>query len=106
MIKIHVQGISSTGFVLANELSTQRVRTLVVPIVTNLAWVGGYCAVGVIAMLNNKWRTQILIANAPFVFVVAYFWCTTHLQPTHILLQDHTGKSPLANGTQQNTAYG
>jgi hypothetical protein len=53
------------------------VRSIVVPIVANLAWASGYCVVGVIAMFCKQWRTQILIANAPFVFVLAYFWWAT-----------------------------
>jgi hypothetical protein len=80
------QGISSTGWILVNELSTQRLRTFLIPVLYNMVWVMGYCMTGVIAMFYDNWRTHILIANVPFVFVIAYFW----LVHTSVLICAHT----------------
>jgi hypothetical protein len=75
-----LQGVG-VGWVLCNELSTQRVRSFVMPLITNLFWVVGYCLTGVIAMYYPDWRTQLLIVNVPFILMFSYFWCVRALSP-------------------------
>ena len=49
-------------------------RSLILPLLTNLIWVVGYMLTGLIVLYVPNWRHMLLWANVPFVLGIVYIW--------------------------------
>lgn len=80
---------SMTGFVLCMESVSVEFRSLT-PVLTTIAWVGGYMLAGVFYVFFKNWRVLYFAASVPGLLTIPFFWFTP--ESIHWLMTKKDGR--------------